>query len=327
MASVTELDMFIGGAWRPSATGETSSASSPATGETIGAVPLGDRDDARAAIAAAGEAADALGPAHRVRARRQDARGRRHHRVPARGAGPHPHPRPGQAAARRGLRRGRRAGRVLAHGRRRCQAPRRRAAQLVLARQAGDAGAARPRRRRGDQPVELALHDARGAGGARARLRQRGGVDPGAVDLGVRRRAGPLHRRRRPAPRRVQPRHRARPGGGRRDRAPPRRRRRRPSSAPPPPGARWPPPRRARRRCWRWAATARSCCSTTATSTPPSRRRWWPASCAPARAARRASASSCTAPSTTSTSRSWPAPSPSRSCSATRSPTRRRWDR
>ena len=59
MASVTELDMFIGGAWRPSATGETSSASSPATGETIGAVPLGDRDDARAAIAAAGEAADA----------------------------------------------------------------------------------------------------------------------------------------------------------------------------------------------------------------------------------------------------------------------------
>ena len=58
MAAVTELDMFIGGAWRPSATGETSSASSPATGETIGAIPLGDRDDARAAIAAARGAAD-----------------------------------------------------------------------------------------------------------------------------------------------------------------------------------------------------------------------------------------------------------------------------
>jgi acyl-CoA reductase-like NAD-dependent aldehyde dehydrogenase len=58
MTTVTELDMFIGGAWRPSATGETSSASSPATGETIGSVPLGDRDDARAAIAAARDAAD-----------------------------------------------------------------------------------------------------------------------------------------------------------------------------------------------------------------------------------------------------------------------------
>jgi acyl-CoA reductase-like NAD-dependent aldehyde dehydrogenase len=58
MAAVTELDMFIGGAWRPSATGETSSASSPATGETIGSVPLGDRADAQAAIAAARDAAD-----------------------------------------------------------------------------------------------------------------------------------------------------------------------------------------------------------------------------------------------------------------------------
>ena len=58
MTTVTELDMFIGGAWRPSATGETSSASSPATGETIGSVALGDRDDARAAIAAARAAAD-----------------------------------------------------------------------------------------------------------------------------------------------------------------------------------------------------------------------------------------------------------------------------
>jgi succinate-semialdehyde dehydrogenase/glutarate-semialdehyde dehydrogenase len=58
MATVTELDLFIGGAWRPSATGETSSALSPATGETIGSVALGDRDDARAAIAGARTAAD-----------------------------------------------------------------------------------------------------------------------------------------------------------------------------------------------------------------------------------------------------------------------------
>ena len=60
MATVTELDMFIGGAWRPSATGETSSALSPATGETIGSVALGDRDDARAAIAGARAAVQAI---------------------------------------------------------------------------------------------------------------------------------------------------------------------------------------------------------------------------------------------------------------------------
>jgi acyl-CoA reductase-like NAD-dependent aldehyde dehydrogenase len=58
MAAGTEQEMFIDGAWRPSTTGETFSASSPATGETIGVIPQGDRDDARAAIAAARGAAD-----------------------------------------------------------------------------------------------------------------------------------------------------------------------------------------------------------------------------------------------------------------------------
>lgn len=48
--------MFIGGQWRHSASGETFDATSPATGERIGSVPRGDRDDARAAIAAAREA-------------------------------------------------------------------------------------------------------------------------------------------------------------------------------------------------------------------------------------------------------------------------------
>jgi succinate-semialdehyde dehydrogenase/glutarate-semialdehyde dehydrogenase len=61
MVAGTELEMLIGGRWRPSLTGETTSASSPATGETIGAVPLGDREDARAAIAAARDAADGWG--------------------------------------------------------------------------------------------------------------------------------------------------------------------------------------------------------------------------------------------------------------------------
>jgi acyl-CoA reductase-like NAD-dependent aldehyde dehydrogenase len=52
----TVLEMFVGGAWRPSATGETVEATSPATGQVIGSVPQGDRSDARAAVAAAVEA-------------------------------------------------------------------------------------------------------------------------------------------------------------------------------------------------------------------------------------------------------------------------------
>jgi succinate-semialdehyde dehydrogenase/glutarate-semialdehyde dehydrogenase len=50
--------MFVGGRWRPSRTGETITATSPATGEAIGSVPAGDREDAVAAIAAARAAAD-----------------------------------------------------------------------------------------------------------------------------------------------------------------------------------------------------------------------------------------------------------------------------
>jgi acyl-CoA reductase-like NAD-dependent aldehyde dehydrogenase len=51
--------MFYGGQWHSSLSGETAPATSPATGETIGSVAQGDRDDARAAIAAAGGAAEA----------------------------------------------------------------------------------------------------------------------------------------------------------------------------------------------------------------------------------------------------------------------------
>ncbi len=50
--------MFVGGNWGPSASGETFDATSPATGEVIGTVPNGDRDDARRAIAAARDAFD-----------------------------------------------------------------------------------------------------------------------------------------------------------------------------------------------------------------------------------------------------------------------------
>jgi len=53
----TEQHMFVGGEWQPSATGETFEATSPATGETLGQIPQGDREDARVAIAAARSAA------------------------------------------------------------------------------------------------------------------------------------------------------------------------------------------------------------------------------------------------------------------------------
>jgi succinate-semialdehyde dehydrogenase/glutarate-semialdehyde dehydrogenase len=61
MATVLELEMFVGGAWRTSLTGDTAPATSPATGETIGSVPQGDREDARAAISAARAAAAGWG--------------------------------------------------------------------------------------------------------------------------------------------------------------------------------------------------------------------------------------------------------------------------
>jgi len=50
--------MFVDGRWTDALAGETFTAESPATGEPIGEVPKGDRDDARMAIAAANRAAD-----------------------------------------------------------------------------------------------------------------------------------------------------------------------------------------------------------------------------------------------------------------------------
>src|SRR3954453_19066789 len=49
--------MFVGGEWTASLSGETFTADSPATGETIAEVPQGSRDDARRAIEAANRAA------------------------------------------------------------------------------------------------------------------------------------------------------------------------------------------------------------------------------------------------------------------------------
>jgi succinate-semialdehyde dehydrogenase/glutarate-semialdehyde dehydrogenase len=58
MAAVPSQEIFVGGEWRPGATGETFDATSPATGELIATIPQGDRDDAREAIAAARAAAE-----------------------------------------------------------------------------------------------------------------------------------------------------------------------------------------------------------------------------------------------------------------------------
>ena len=50
--------MFVAGEWRPAASGAEQRATSPATGEDLGPVAQGDRDDARHAIAAAAAAFD-----------------------------------------------------------------------------------------------------------------------------------------------------------------------------------------------------------------------------------------------------------------------------
>jgi acyl-CoA reductase-like NAD-dependent aldehyde dehydrogenase len=61
MGTGTAQQMFVAGQWQPSVSGETVEAISPATGETIGCTPQGDRHDARAAIAAARDAAGGWG--------------------------------------------------------------------------------------------------------------------------------------------------------------------------------------------------------------------------------------------------------------------------
>src|ERR1700674_2215434 len=52
------MQMFVDGVWVDADSGETFTSVSPATGEEIGEVPRGDREDARRAVAAANRAAD-----------------------------------------------------------------------------------------------------------------------------------------------------------------------------------------------------------------------------------------------------------------------------
>jgi acyl-CoA reductase-like NAD-dependent aldehyde dehydrogenase len=57
--SFSNAAMFVDGAWTESASGETFTADSPATGEAIGEIPQGSREDAQRAIDAANRASDA----------------------------------------------------------------------------------------------------------------------------------------------------------------------------------------------------------------------------------------------------------------------------
>ncbi|HEX2102594.1 MAG TPA: aldehyde dehydrogenase family protein [Solirubrobacteraceae bacterium] len=56
MATITATRMFIAGAWEDALSGEVADATSPATGQGLGAVAQGDREDARRAVAAAKDA-------------------------------------------------------------------------------------------------------------------------------------------------------------------------------------------------------------------------------------------------------------------------------
>jgi len=56
MATTAATRMFIAGAWQDAASGAVAEATSPATGEPLGPVAEGDREDARRAVAAAKEA-------------------------------------------------------------------------------------------------------------------------------------------------------------------------------------------------------------------------------------------------------------------------------
>ena len=58
MALGTAEQMFVAGDWRSSVTGETFDAVSPATGEHLATIPQGCREDVRAAVTSARQAAE-----------------------------------------------------------------------------------------------------------------------------------------------------------------------------------------------------------------------------------------------------------------------------
>ena len=221
------VDLFVNGRWQPPQAGRYEPATSPVTGELIGQVAQGDRADAAAAVQAAAAARGAWASRHALRAGKRPAPRRRRLPAAAGRAGPGAHPRPGQAAAGRGLPGSRRPHRLLARRGRGRAPPRRRDPAQPTAGRPGPHRAPPARRGRGHHPVELALHDAGPGHRAGAGRRQHGRVDPRAEHVGLQRGADGRHRRRGPAARGGRLPARPRPGRRRRDRRPSGRRRRR----------------------------------------------------------------------------------------------------
>ena len=213
--------MFISGAWEDALSGATAEAAEPGDrrgarpgrpGRPRGRPPRDRRRQGRV---------PGLGARDRVRPRRGPAPRRRRLRAPPRRARPRADPRPGQAAARRGLRRGRRARRDVARRGRGRHPPR---GRDRAEHEPGQSRPARPppaRPGRGRHAVELAVHDARRDRRPGARVRQHRRVDAGAEHRGLLGPARRVRRRGRPAARRLQLRHRPRPGGRRRAGRPP----------------------------------------------------------------------------------------------------------
>ena len=74
MSENGDLRMFVGGAWVESESGARMLATSPVTGDPIGSVPEGTREDARRAITAAKRRQPRLGRAVGVSTRSSEAR-------------------------------------------------------------------------------------------------------------------------------------------------------------------------------------------------------------------------------------------------------------
>ena len=203
--------MYIAGEWTDGESGVRMEATSPSTGEHIGTVPEGDREDVRRAITtaandawpgwAAQSAFERAGAMDRIAnvidKRREDLAQTLTLDQ-------------GKTATRRSLRRSGRTRRILSHGRRRHGAPRRRHAAL---RRRREASSALPRSAWGGRrylPVELALHHAGRATRPGARHRQRRRLDARAEHLYLRHQTRRVHRRGGPAARRLQRDHRRR---------------------------------------------------------------------------------------------------------------------
>ena len=137
-----------------------------------------------------------VGVRHGLRAGARPAPRRRRLPAAARRAGPGAHPRPGQAAAGRGLSGSRRPDRLLARRGRGRAAPGRRDPAQPTAGGPGSHRAPPARRGRRHHPVELAVHDAGPGHRARPGSRQHGRVDSRTDYVGLQRGAHGRDRRR-----------------------------------------------------------------------------------------------------------------------------------